>query len=133
MRCLVVDDDEANRKVLAAFLAPYGKCDLADGGEMAIDLFKKSIEESVFYDLVCLDIMMPGRDGVTTLREMRQAEDLADVSAAERAKILMVTAVVDKKIVMEAFKIGCQGYVIKPLERDEIIRQLRNLKLVAGI
>ena len=67
-RILVIDDDEAVRKAFALRLDGTGyQVDTAESGEKGIDLFKGGM-----YDLVFLDLKMPGLNGVDTLRELRQ-------------------------------------------------------------
>ena len=130
MRTLIIDDDDANRKILSLFLTPLGHTDTAPSGDEGLILFKKSIDEKVFYDLVVLDIRMPGMDGITTLKNMRALENEQDVSGQETAKIVMMTAVTDKNVVVDAFRQGCNAYVIKPLDREELLRQIKMLKLI---
>lgn len=130
MRTLIIDDDDANRKILSLFLTPLGHTDTAPSGDEGLILFKKAVDDKVFYDLVVLDIMMPGMDGITTLKNMRALEGEQGVLGQEASKILMMTAVTDKNVVVDAFRQGCDGYVIKPLDREELFRQIKMLKLV---
>ncbi|QGZ35053.1 hybrid sensor histidine kinase/response regulator [Stappia indica] len=82
-RLLVVDDNEANRKMMEAMLGAFG-CDtlLASGGREALELLAR---EPV--DAVLLDINMPGMDGIETLAEIRGRGD-----AAARLPVLGITA-----------------------------------------
>ena len=82
-RLLVVDDNEANRKMMEAMLGAFG-CDtlLASGGREALELLAR---EPV--DAVLLDINMPGMDGIETLAELRRRGD-----AAARLPVLGITA-----------------------------------------
>ncbi len=130
MRALVVEDDEVTRKLTNMYLKPFGHCDLAEDGLKGLELYKDAVKTGVFYDVVCLDIMMPGMDGITVLKEIRKFEDEQNLTTTERARVLMMTAVADAPVVGEAFKSGCQGYLIKPLERDELVRHLTQMKLI---
>ncbi|WP_249692032.1 hybrid sensor histidine kinase/response regulator [Stappia sp. WLB 29] len=82
-RLLVVDDNEANRRMMEAMLGAFG-CDtlLASGGREALELLAR---EPV--DAVLLDINMPGMDGIETLAEIRGRGD-----AAARLPVLGITA-----------------------------------------
>lgn len=131
MRALVIEDDDANRKLLEIFLAPHGTCHVSSNGNDGIAKFEEALRTQPGYDLVVLDIMMPGMDGVEVLKRIRQLEDENGIPTPEKAKVLMMTAVADKEIVISSFREGCQAYLIKPLDREELIRQLKNLKVVA--
>lgn len=131
MRALIIEDDESNRKILSAFLTPLGTCDTAADGEEGLTKFAESFNQQIYYDLVCIDVMMPGIDGVTVLKRLREYEAQNESATVTRSKVLMITAVSDKEVVINSFKEGCQGYLIKPLNRDELFRQLKLLKLVS--
>ena len=74
MKFLIVDDDPACREFLVAVLLPYGSCDLAFDGAEAIDAFRLALDDGEPYDLICLDIMMPGVDGHKALDGIRSIE-----------------------------------------------------------
>ncbi len=63
MRSLVVDDELISRMLLQKLLAPLGECHIAVNGKEAIEAFLLADETRQPYDLICLDIMMPGIDG----------------------------------------------------------------------
>ena len=66
MKILLAEDDFVTRKFMANFLSKYGDCDVTVDGMEAVDAFMLALEEDEPYDLVCLDIMMPNMDAVTT-------------------------------------------------------------------
>lgn len=127
MKVLIVDDDPLCRKLLKTILAPYADCDLAfDGGE-AIDAVRLSLEEGQPYDLVCLDIMMPGVDGHEALEAIRRLEAQHGMSGYDGAKIIMTTALADSKHCIRAFRHGCESYVTKPVRAGKLLEQVRLL------
>lgn len=71
MRMLIVDDDRLDRTVLEKILGRSSTVRTANDGEEALDMFGKAIDEGAPYDVVILDIIMPGIDGVTTCKLMR--------------------------------------------------------------
>lgn len=131
MRALIIDDDKANQFILQQFLAPFATTSVASDGEEGLALFEKGIETQLPYDLVCLDIMMPGIDGVEVLRQIRAKEAEQGLVGLDGVKIIMISAVADTGTVVGAFRDGCEAYLIKPIDRDDLIRNLKTLKLIA--
>lgn len=130
MRALIVDDDSANRFILEQFLKPFGKTETAADGEEGLQKFVEGLVNHLPYDLVCLDIMMPGLNGMEVLRRIRSEEAERGIFGLDGVKVIMISAVADKDTVIDAFRDGCEAYLIKPLNRDDLIRNLKNLKLV---
>jgi len=131
MRVLIVEDDFVSRKLLHQMLSPYGECDIAVDGIEAVEAFKLALEERHPYDLVCMDIMMPRMDGQAALGQIRQLEAQQCVHEMNAAKVVMTTAVDDKKQVTQAFyKGGAASYFIKPIDQEKLIAELRVLGLI---
>jgi two-component system sensor histidine kinase/response regulator len=105
-RILVVDDNEANRDMLSRRLGRRGHGVLAcDSGAVALDRIEK--EE---FDVVLLDIMMPGMSGPDTLRAIREKHNPAELP------IIMVTARTESESVVESLNLGANDYVTKPID-----------------
>ena len=103
---LVVDDDAMNRDMLSRRLARHGyTVAVAEDGEQAL----KMIEGQTF-DLVLLDIMMPGVSGLQVLEILRQRHSMADLP------VIMATAKDESSDIVEALKLGANDYVTKPLD-----------------
>lgn len=130
MRALIVDDDSANRFIIEQFLKPFGTTDTAANGEEGLQKFIEGLVNHQPYDLVCLDIMMPVMNGVELLRRIRSEEADRGIFGLDGVKVIMTTAVADKDTVIGAFRDGCEAYLIKPLNRDDLIRNLKTLKLI---
>ncbi len=127
VKFLIVDDDPACRRLLKTILSPYAECDLAfDGGE-AIDAVRLALEDGQPYDLICLDIMMPGTDGHEALEAIRQLERRSGIAGSDGVKIIMTTALADSKHCIRSFREGCESYVTKPVCADKLLEQVRSL------
>lgn len=129
LRILIVEDDLTSQRLLAHFLGEYGRCEIAGDGETAVAMFRLAIEVEHRYDLVCLDIMMPGMDGHEALRAMRGLEEAHGIAREEGARIVITSALDDSKSVLEAFDARCDGYLVKPYEKTRITDELRVLSL----
>jgi two-component system chemotaxis response regulator CheY len=130
MKVLIVEDDRLSAMVMENFLEPYGKCDLAVDGYQALDLFRRAAEEKSPYDLVCLDIMMPGIDGQEVLKELRAFEAGKNIHGLDGVKVIMTTALGDRGNVLEAFRSQCEVYMVKPIDRAKLLSELKSLQLL---
>ncbi len=115
------------RRTMKRFLSAYGECDIAVDGLETLNLFAESIQNNQPFDLVCLDIMMPQLDGLKVLRAMRDIEAQRGIPEEKRVKVIMTTALNDRKTVMEAYGLGCVGYAWKPIDLDKFAQVLREI------
>jgi putative nucleotidyltransferase with HDIG domain len=112
-KILVVDDEEAIREVVSTLLDSQGyQCTVCSNGRLAFDAFRKDS-----FDLVLSDIVMPEMDGLKLLSALR-GED-PDVP------VIMVTAMHDISITLEAIRAGAYDYILKPFEKDQLHLSVR--------
>lgn len=126
MRILVVEDNKVSGKVMMKMLSAYGECDLASDGEQGIELFTKALNSTEPYELITLDIMMPVKDGHETLNEIRAIENEKGVTGLSGTKVIMTTALSDKKNILQAFREQCEAYIRKPVNRtilEEVLQK----------
>lgn len=130
MRTLIVEDEYTSRRYLQAVLASHGECVGIDNGEAAVRAFGEALEQGRPFDLVCMDIMMPGMDGITAVTAMRDTERQHGVRPADEAKILMVTALDDPRTVIKAYyQAGATSYLTKPIEVEALAAKLKEMGL----
>jgi len=129
MKTLIVEDDFTSRLLLQGLLQPYGVCHICVNGREAIDAFKKALDEKESYNLVCLDIMMPEIDGQAALKQIRTIEQEAGILPSLGTKVIMTTALDDKKNIMSAFREQCDIYLVKPIDREKLKESLVTLGL----
>lgn len=130
MRALVVEDDFTSSKILQRLLVSNFETDIAVDGVEAFSAFKTAHENNAHYDVIFLDIMMPKKDGHQVLKDIREFEETNKIDSAESAKIIMTTALDDSKNVLSAFKSGCEGYIVKPYNKQKIFEKLEELGLL---
>jgi two-component system chemotaxis response regulator CheY len=131
MRCLIVEDGLAGRTILKQILSEYGECDLAEDGDEAVAALEKAFEAGKPYDLLCLDIMMPGMDGHEVLSILRDMEAQNGIHGLDGAKVIMMTALEDTKSIFKAFREQCEAYLLKPIRKEKLVECLRGLELIA--
>ncbi|NDV20580.1 response regulator [Pseudodesulfovibrio sp. JC047] len=131
MRILIVEDEFTSRKLLTALLSDFGQCDTASDGVKCVESFRKALGENMPYDLICMDIMMPNKDGHQALKDIRVIEQEAGVRSSDEAKVIMITALNDPKTVVKAYyKGGAAAYLPKPIEVESLYAILRDLALI---
>ncbi len=121
-KILVVDDNFTNRQLILEILRDFAVCDVAANGREAIEAYNQSLKKGG-YDLVLLDVAMPDMDGVEFLKLVRENEKKAGIPLGEGLPIIMVTAF--KEPVNEAFSIGCDDYIVKPIDPDKLISKIK--------
>jgi two-component system chemotaxis response regulator CheY len=130
MKILIAEDDFLSRKIILNFLKNQGECDVAHHGKEAWEAFQAALSEGSPYDLVCIDVMMPEMNGVELLEKIRELEQGKGITIDKGAKIIMTTSVDKPKDVMQAFRKGCEAYIVKPLQKEELFKQLEYLDLL---
>lgn len=112
---LVVDDNEAARKVAEAYLrrGGYG-VHLASSGRAALELAAQ-----FRFDLVLMDLQMPGMDGIETVERLRE------VPGYEKTPVIALTANAGDEYRNLCLSHGMQGYLPKPVESDLLLRNVR--------
>lgn len=111
-RILVVDDEERIRRLLRMYLEKEGYIiDEAEDGETAL---KKALQED--YDLIVLDLMLPGMDGIEVCTRLRQQK---------ATPVLMLTAKGEEVNRVQGFEVGADDYVVKPFSPREVIFRIK--------
>lgn len=114
---LVVDDDPSVRGVVQTVLEVEGHdVEVAEDGELAVE--RLADDEAGVPDIVILDVMMPGMTGFDVLAWMRDHDWVYDVP------VIMLTAKVQLEDQLSGWKNGCDGYVTKPFDPDDLTEQV---------
>lgn len=109
---LIVDDDREIRDLLARFLTKHGcrATAVADGREM-----KQALNEWAI-DLIVLDLMLPGDDGLTLCRNLRTTSDIP---------IIMLTAMGEETDRVVGLEMGADDYIAKPFSPRELLARIK--------
>src|ERR1700683_3642819 len=108
-KILLVDDEPAMLRYIRTLLeVDNHTVETASTGEEALERIDKGLEP----DLVLLDVLMPGIDGLETLEKLRQKRP--------SAKVVMLSCVNDTKKVVQAMRLGAHDYLTKPFQKAEL-------------
>ncbi len=115
-RILVADDEQNMRITLAAILQDEGyEVDVAASGEEAVELCSEH-----GYDIVLLDVRMPGIDGVETFRQIRRHQ--------EGVRVIMMSAYSIDNLKDAALDEGAIAFLSKPLDLEQVVKLVREVK-----
>ncbi|MCQ6266072.1 response regulator transcription factor [Fictibacillus sp. WQ 8-8] len=113
-KILVVDDEERIRKLLKMYLERENyEVDEAENGEEALDY-----SLTLNYDLILLDVMMPGMDGTEVCEKLRQRK---------ATPVIMLTAKGEEMNRIQGFESGADDYIVKPFSPREVILRVKAL------
>ena len=120
-RLLIVDDEKDARQFLKDFINQKFECDLSEAsdGKEAIEKVKKD-----HYDIVLLDIKMPGMSGIDVLKEIK--------TVSPDSRVMIISAWKSADVVNQAVKTGANDYIGKPVSSSVLLEKLKNSLLSIG-
>jgi two-component system chemotaxis response regulator CheY len=129
MKILIADDEPDVRMILKKLLEPYGELTACNDGQQAFDTYSKAVDSEPF-DLVCLDISMPILTGREALVKIRDFEKEKNISKEKCVKIMMITAHSNINNFIASFEEGCEIFLPKPFDKEQLQNNLKVLKLI---
>ena len=116
MRILLAEDEGQLARVLKMAMTSSGyTVDAVDNGQKAVDLAKENA-----YDVIILDIMMPVKNGITALKEIRDS--------GNQTYVIMLTAMAEVDDRVNGLNSGADDYITKPFSLKELLARLRSLE-----
>lgn len=114
---IVADDDRVVRRIISDFLQNEGYIVIeADNGKQALKAFK-----SIPVDLILLDILMPGENGIEACKKIRQ------MTLGEYIPIIMITAFEGNEHVESVFSVGADDFISKPINKTILQHRVKRL------
>ncbi|MCK5003748.1 MAG: response regulator [Candidatus Aminicenantes bacterium] len=112
---LIIDDDQVTTAVIEEYLVDFGlKVITAQNGDEGIEVMRKSNP-----DLILLDIMMPGKDGIQILKEIKLTPGLSNTP------ILLLSSVDRTNIKVKGLELGADDYITKPVDKAELLARIQ--------
>jgi len=125
MKVLIVEDIVTYQRFLERVFEGKAECHFANKGDEGMATFLQAWNEGQPYDLVFLDIMLPGMDGFEILKNIRKIE-----AGEKKVKIIMTTSLADNNSVAKAMQLGCDSYIVKPFRMEDVKSNLEKLKIL---
>ncbi len=114
---LIVDDEQANLKLLSALVSCYGyHFETAGNGLEAMEKTKK-----IQPDLILLDVLMPVMNGIETCKRLKEYPD------SRHIPVIVLTSLGDKETRLKCLEAGASDFLVKPVDNAELIVRVRNL------
>lgn len=114
-KILIVDDAEFLRVRISKMLSGDGyEVFEAENGLKALETYK-----TLRPDLVLMDVTMPEMDGLTALKEIRKVDP--------QARVIMLTALGQESVVLDAVKSGARDFIVKPFERERVTSAINKI------
>ena len=116
IRVMVVDDALFMRNILKDIFVRHGYEVVAEAenGETALQLYQESKP-----DLVTMDIVMPKKSGIEALQEI--------IATDPQARVVMVSALGQDSLVLEAVEAGARDFIVKPFREDKVLETIRRI------
>lgn len=114
VKVLVVDDEERIRRLLKMYLEREGY--IIEEAEDGNEALAKALAND--YDVILLDLMMPGKDGIEVCRELREKKS---------TPVIMLTAKGEEVNRVQGFEVGTDDYIVKPFSPREVVLRVKAL------
>jgi len=113
-KVLLVEDERSLRDIVSKYLSNNGfAVDMAGNGDEAIEKVDKNI-----YDIIILDIMMPGKSGIEVCKYIRTKYDVP---------VIFLTALNQEKDIVNGYEVGADEYVVKPVSMPILMAKINAL------
>lgn len=121
LRLLIVEDNAVNRKLVVRMLEKLGyQPDTASDGIEGVEAILNAVACEKPYDLVFMDLHMPGKDGLEAVHDVQQA-----LAPAQRPRFVALTAAVLEEERQAAFAVGMDDFLCKPFTVDDLVRVIQ--------
>lgn len=112
---LIIDDDQVTTAVIEEYLDDFGLTVItSQTGDSGIEIMKKSDP-----DLILLDIMMPGKDGIQILKEIKLTPGFSNIP------VLLLSSVNRTNIKVKGLELGADDYITKPVDKAELLARIQ--------
>ena len=83
-------------------------------------------------NVLILFVLMPKLDGTECLKLIREAEGEYDIHGLDCTPVIMTTCVNQSEGILTAFRNGCEGYIVKPVDRADLINKVKELGVITS-
>lgn len=130
MKALVVDDCAVSTATISKLLKNYGTVETTDSGQAGLDLLSEAAKSDAPFDVLCVDINMPGMDGFELLKRLK-GMPRETAQSDKTMKVFMTTGQNEIRLVLRAMEHGCSGYLVKPISEDNLATEMAKIGVPA--
>ena len=132
MRFLIIDDDYDVIECLEHITSLCGDVERANNGIEGLLKVEAAFNANLMFNVVLLDVVLPELDGFTIIKHIRYLEETNNIPIEQECKIVVITERYDEPTVLEAVNIGATGIIKKPIQRDEVLANIKRLRITKG-
>ena len=126
-KILIIDDEALIRSLLKKSLKDFGDCIVTENGKDGLSVFENAVYNEKAFDIIFLDIMMEGKNGLEVLKEIRSREKERKIPRDKGVKIIMITGNAEAAIVKTCITEGCDKFIVKPFVLKTLSTTLKDL------
>jgi len=124
-RILIAEDDRDLAQLLCSLLPAEARVVVEHDGIAAVNSVRNALRDGAHFDLLCLDLNLPGMDGARVLRAVRRLEAEFARPGLEPMRIVMMTTSRERATVRAALAAGVNDYLVKPFSPEEFLQRLQ--------
>lgn len=128
MRILAVDDEFVALAKMKTMLSEIGDCDTAKNGKQALKMHAEAISNGAPYNLLTIDIDMPGMTGFELLEHLKGQEERLKINPANK---FMITAGGTFENVFKASDYNISAFIVKPVKREVLYQKLFDKDIIS--
>ncbi|MCL2211885.1 MAG: ATP-binding protein [Treponema sp.] len=131
-RILLAEDVDINREIVTTLLEPtHVEIDIAENGTEAVKMYTEHPDR---YELILMDVQMPGMDGYEATIKIRAFEKkLEESGAGKHVPVIAMTANVFKEDIKNCINAGMDDHIGKPLDFENVLEKLRNYLIIKPV
>lgn len=121
-RVMICEDEVHIQRLIKLVLEKQGHVvTTADNGEDCLRLIAEAQKNQAMPDLLLLDILMPGIDGLQVLKSIKSQ------TTTKALKVVLLTALAQENVVLQGIKLGATDYIRKPFHPKELVQRLEKI------
>lgn len=121
-RVMICEDEVHIQRLIKLVLEKQGHVvTTADNGEDCLQLIAEAQKNQAMPDLLLLDILMPGIDGLQVLKSIKSQ------TSTKALKVVLLTALAQENVVLQGIKLGATDYIRKPFHPKELVQRLEKI------
>lgn len=121
-RVMICEDEVHIQRLIKLVLEKQGHVvTTADNGEDCLRLIAEAQKNQAMPDLLLLDILMPGIDGLQVLKSIKSQ------TSTKALKVVLLTALAQENVVLQGIKLGATDYIRKPFHPKELVQRLEKI------
>ena len=127
IRALIAEDHFATRWRMKRLMEPHICCDIAVNGDEVLSAFQMSQEDGTPYDIMLIDLELPGGDPQKIIADIRKREERRNIVRLDKIKFVAISTPDTPRNALIEILSQCEGHVTKPIRKGDFLGQLHSM------